>query len=150
MILDFNFQNLAKSTFWQQNRTVDLLVSLIHSNSITQLMPNPFQIDCDMQTDIPKTKIPISSKTSIKLTISKHHNFRIKQCKILLTSPSATFVSCGPAPAAPRRLVNPPQTRLFFDLKVRAIRSCRTDASSAWINSRSSRASLSGWSKPFS
>ena len=41
-------------------------------------MPNPFQIDMDMHTDIPKTKIPISSKTSIKLTISKHHNFALK------------------------------------------------------------------------
>ena len=68
------------------NRTVDLLVSLIHPNSITPLMPNPFQIDSDMQIHIPKTKIPISSKTSIKLTISNHHNFRIKQFKILLTT----------------------------------------------------------------
>ena len=58
MILDVNFQNLAKSTFWQQKRTVDALVSLIPSNSITQLMPNPFQIDCDKHTDIPKTKTP--------------------------------------------------------------------------------------------
>ena len=58
MILDINFQNLAKSTFWQQNRTVDRLVSLIHSNSITQLMPNPFQIDSDKQNHIPKTKTP--------------------------------------------------------------------------------------------
>ena len=58
MILEINFQNLAKSTFWQQNRTVGPLVSLIHSNSITQLMPNPFQIDRDKNTDIPKTKTP--------------------------------------------------------------------------------------------
>ena len=58
MILDINFQNLAKSTFWQQNRTVDLLVSLIHSNSITQLMPNPFQIDMDIQIYISPTKTP--------------------------------------------------------------------------------------------
>ena len=65
---------------------MDLLVSLIHSNSITQLMPKPFQIDSDIQIHIQKTKIPISSKTSIKLTISNHHNFHIKQCKILLTA----------------------------------------------------------------
>ena len=58
---------------------MDRLVSLIHSNSITQLMPNPFQIDSDIQIHIQKTKIPISSKTSIKLTISNHHNFRIKR-----------------------------------------------------------------------
>ena len=37
---------------------MDRLVSLIHSNSITQLMPNPFQIDMDMQIYIPKTKTP--------------------------------------------------------------------------------------------
>ena len=37
---------------------MDRLVSLIHSNSITQLMPNPFQIASDMNTDIPKTKTP--------------------------------------------------------------------------------------------
>ena len=37
---------------------MDRLVSLIHSNSITPLMPNPFQIDCDKNTDIPKTKTP--------------------------------------------------------------------------------------------
>ena len=37
---------------------MDRLVSLIHSNSITQLMPNPFQIDSDMQIHIPKTKTP--------------------------------------------------------------------------------------------
>ncbi len=58
MILDINFLNLANSTFWQQNRTVDRLVSLIHSNSITPLMPNPFQIDMDMQNHIPETKAP--------------------------------------------------------------------------------------------
>ena len=37
---------------------MDLLVSLIHSNSITELMPNPFQIDMNMQNHIPKTKAP--------------------------------------------------------------------------------------------
>ena len=37
---------------------MDLLISLIHSNSITQLMPNPFQIDMDKQIYIPKTKAP--------------------------------------------------------------------------------------------
>ncbi len=37
---------------------MDLLVSLIYSNSITPLMPNPFQIDNDMQIHIPKTKAP--------------------------------------------------------------------------------------------
>ena len=37
---------------------MDPLVSLIHSNSITPLMPNPFQIDMDIQTNIPKTKTP--------------------------------------------------------------------------------------------
>ena len=37
---------------------MDPLVSLIHSNSITPLMPNPFQIDSDMQNHIPKTKTP--------------------------------------------------------------------------------------------
>ena len=37
---------------------MDRLVSLIHSNSITPLMPNPFQIDMNMHTDIPKTKTP--------------------------------------------------------------------------------------------
>ena len=58
MILDVNFQNLAKSTFWQQKRTVDRLVSLIHSNSITPLMPNPFQIDMDIQIYISPTKTP--------------------------------------------------------------------------------------------
>ena len=78
MISDINFQNLTKWPLWQQNRTVGLLVSLIHSNSITQLIPNPFQIDSDMQIHISKTKIPISSKTSIKLTISNHHNFALK------------------------------------------------------------------------
>ena len=59
MILDINFQNLTKWPLWQQNRTVDqLLVSLIHSNSITPLMPNPFQTDMDKKNDIPKTKAP--------------------------------------------------------------------------------------------
>ena len=37
---------------------MDRLVSLIDSNSITPLMPNPFQIDMDMQIYIPKTKTP--------------------------------------------------------------------------------------------
>ena len=37
---------------------MDGLVSLIHANSITQLMPNPFQIDMNIQTNIPKTKAP--------------------------------------------------------------------------------------------
>ena len=37
---------------------MDVLVSLIHKNSITQLMPNPFQIDMNKLTDIPKTKTP--------------------------------------------------------------------------------------------
>ena len=37
---------------------MDPLVSLIHSNSITPLMPNPFQIDSDIQNHIPKTKTP--------------------------------------------------------------------------------------------
>ena len=37
---------------------MDRLVSLIHSNSITQLMPNRLQIDMHKHTDIPKTKAP--------------------------------------------------------------------------------------------
>ena len=37
---------------------MDLLVSLMHSNCINQLMPNPLQIDMDIQKDIPKTKAP--------------------------------------------------------------------------------------------
>ena len=37
---------------------MDLLVSLIHPKSINELMPNPFQIDMNMHTDIPKTKTP--------------------------------------------------------------------------------------------
>ena len=37
---------------------VDRLVSLIHSNFITQPMPNPFQIGMNKLTDIPKTKTP--------------------------------------------------------------------------------------------
>ena len=37
---------------------MDLVVSLIHSNSITALVPNPFQIDMDIQNHIPKTKTP--------------------------------------------------------------------------------------------
>ena len=37
---------------------MDRLVSLIHPNSINELMPNPFQIDSDMQIYIPPTKIP--------------------------------------------------------------------------------------------
>ena len=73
-------QNLAKSTFWQQNRTVDALVSLIPPNSITQLMPNPFQIDSDMHRDIPKTKTPNILQNLNKIDISNHHDFpTIKQ-----------------------------------------------------------------------
>ena len=37
---------------------MDLLVLLIHSNSITLIMPKPFQIDSDIQIHIQKTKIP--------------------------------------------------------------------------------------------
>ena len=37
---------------------MDPLISLIHSNSITPLMPNPFQIDSDIQIHIQKTKAP--------------------------------------------------------------------------------------------
>ena len=37
---------------------MDRLVSLIHSNSITQLMPNPFQIDMKIQIYISPTKTP--------------------------------------------------------------------------------------------
>ena len=37
---------------------MDRLVSLIHPNSINELMPNPFPIDSDKQTNIPKTKTP--------------------------------------------------------------------------------------------
>ena len=79
MVLDINLQNLAKSTFWQQNRTVDALVSSIHSNSITPLIPNPFQIDMNKLTDIPKTKAPNILQNLDKIDISNHHNFRIKQ-----------------------------------------------------------------------
>ena len=57
---------------------MDRLVSLIHPNSINELMPNPFQIDSDIHRDIPKTKAPNIPKTSIKLTISKRHNFALK------------------------------------------------------------------------
>ena len=35
---------------------MDRLVSLIHPNSINELMPNPFQIDSDIHRDKPKTK----------------------------------------------------------------------------------------------
>ena len=37
---------------------MDRLVSLIQPNAINELMPNPFQIDMDKHTDIPKTKTP--------------------------------------------------------------------------------------------
>ena len=37
---------------------MDRLVSLIHPNSINELMPNPFQIDSDIHRYIPKTKAP--------------------------------------------------------------------------------------------
>ena len=38
---------------------MDRLVSLIHSNSITLWIQNPFQIDVmDKQTNIPKTQTP--------------------------------------------------------------------------------------------
>ena len=57
---------------------MDVLVSLIHSNSITQLMPNPFHIDMDMHTDIPKTKAPNILQNLDKIDISKHHNFALK------------------------------------------------------------------------
>ena len=77
-------------------------ISVTKSNGGSLSFINPLQLHYsinaksvpnwhDKQTDIPKTKIPISSKTSIKLTISNHHNFRIKQCKILLTPQRA----CG-------------------------------------------------------
>ena len=64
---------------------MDRLVSLIHSNSITQLMPNPFQIDSDIQIYISPTKTPNILQNFDKIDISKHHNFRIKQHKILPT-----------------------------------------------------------------
>ena len=53
-------------------------------------MPNPFQIDSDIHMTSQKPKHPISSKTSIKLTISNHHNFRIKQTVV-----GARSVTCG-------------------------------------------------------
>ena len=56
---------------------MDVLVSLIHSNSITQLMPNPFQIDMNKLTDIPKTKAPNILQNLDNIDISKRHNFRI-------------------------------------------------------------------------
>ena len=59
---------------------MDRLVSLIHSNSITQLMPNPFQIDMDIQIYISPTKTPNILQNLDKIDISKHHNFRIKHC----------------------------------------------------------------------
>ena len=59
---------------------MDVLVSLIHCKSIAQLMPNPFQIDMDKHTDIPKTKTPNILQNLDKIDISKHHNFRIKHC----------------------------------------------------------------------
>ena len=78
MILDINFQNLTKWSFWQQNRTVDPLVSLIQSNSITPLIQKPFQIDND-NLHIPKTKAPNIFQNLDNIDISNHHNFRIKQ-----------------------------------------------------------------------
>ena len=42
-------------------------------------MPNPFQIDMNKLTDIPKTKTPNILQNLDKIDISNHHNFRIKQ-----------------------------------------------------------------------
>ena len=56
---------------------MDLLVSLIHSNSITPLIQNPFQIDMDKKNDIPKTKTPNILQNLDKIDISNHHNFAL-------------------------------------------------------------------------
>ncbi len=46
---------------------MDRLVLLIHCNSITQLMPNPLQIDSEKQRYIPKTKAPITLQNLDKI-----------------------------------------------------------------------------------